>query len=127
TTAASRAAGQAGTDVGTYTSVAPGSPGHLAGSAATTASFAGNGYVKLASTTPVSQTFFSVALWFKTTATNGVLYSHSAAALSAGTTTANYQPDLYVGADGKLVAGVGVVGTVQSASPVNDGAWHFAV
>ena len=66
-----------------------------------------------------------IALRFKTDTTGGVLFSHSAAALSAGTTTSDYQPNIYVGADGKLVSGVG--GFVESSGVVDDGAWHQVV
>ena len=34
----------------------------------------------------------SVSLWFKTTATNGVLYSYQSAPLSAGSTTSDLRP-----------------------------------
>jgi large repetitive protein len=68
----------------------------------------------------------SAAMWFKTSTPDGVLFSHSVAAVSAGSTTANYQPWLYVGSDGKLVASVGP-GSIESSSAVDNGQWHYLV
>ena len=68
----------------------------------------------------------SVAMWFKTSTPDGVLFSHSNAAVSAGSTTANYQPWIYVGSDGKLAASVGP-SPVESSSAVDNGAWHYLV
>ena len=44
----------------------------------------------------------SVSLWFKTSTPNGVLYSYQERPLSAGSTSSNYVPALYIGSDGKL-------------------------
>ena len=44
----------------------------------------------------------SVSLWFKTTATDGVLLSSSADPVTGSTTTAAFTPNLYVGDDGHL-------------------------
>jgi YD repeat-containing protein len=73
----------------------------------------------------------TVGLWFKTTATNGVLFSFQANPLSAGTVSGNYSPALYVGSDGKLLGEFwdsgGASGYVETPSAVNDGKWHSVV
>jgi RHS repeat-associated protein len=70
----------------------------------------------------------SVSLWFKTTTANRVLLSYSADSLSAGTTSANYTPALYVGASGKLLGRFWHgVSTLTSTKAVTDNLWHHVV
>lgn len=72
----------------------------------------------------------SIELWFQTTGSNEVLYSADAVAAGASSTTAGYQPSLYVGSDGKLIGRFSnsyPAEVITSASPVNDGRWHFVV
>jgi RHS repeat-associated protein len=69
----------------------------------------------------------SISMWFNTTHPNGVLFSYQQAALSAGSTTANYVPALYVGADGKLKGEFSAAAQITSAAAVTDGKWHQVV
>jgi Concanavalin A-like lectin/glucanases superfamily len=82
-------------------------------------------------TIPGSDTTPSISVWFKTTATDGVLVSVQSQALSAGSTTSGgYNPVIYIGTDGKLRAEWwnGNAGApIASTAAVNDGLWHHAV
>ncbi|MFB9831444.1 LamG-like jellyroll fold domain-containing protein [Actinoallomurus acaciae] len=73
----------------------------------------------------------SVSMWFKTTATNGVLFSAQKDPLSAGTTTTAYTPMLYVGSSGKLHGefwySTGSDNPITSSSSVADGNWHHVI
>lgn len=70
----------------------------------------------------------SVSLWFKTTATDGILLSSSAEPISSATTTKAFAPNLYIGDDGNLVGAFGAAGGAMSSGvPVNDGKWHNVV
>jgi len=127
--AASSVLANEGTDQGTYTGVALGQPGPLAGSAATAAGFTGLSYVSLPMTALDSASYQSVALWFKTTATGGVLLGSARDAVgNSSTTSGPYTPNLYVGTDGAL-RGEFAQGSQNpiSAGPVADGHWHMAV
>jgi hypothetical protein len=135
TVAASSVLSNEGADNATYSSsgVTLGSssdPGPLAGGSTDAASLSGSSsYVQLPGNLIASSSYQSIALWFKTTS-SGVLFSYSDAALSAGTTNANYTPSLYVGTDGKLRGEFwysGGCNPVTSAAAVNDGKWHFVV
>jgi RHS repeat-associated protein len=70
----------------------------------------------------------SVSLWFKTTATDGVLLSSSVAPVTGSTTTSAFTPNLYVGEDGHL-NGEFFYGDapIATTTPVNDGQWHNVV
>jgi RHS repeat-associated protein len=69
----------------------------------------------------------SVSLWFKTSATGGVLLSAQASPISAGTVTSSYVPSLYVGSDGKLVGEFWhASGQMLTSRSVADGKWHLA-
>ena len=86
-------------------------------------------YIQLPPTPMTAAGDQSVSLWFKTSTPNGVLYAYSAAPLTAHSTTANYVPALYIGADGKLNGqfwGSGPTNIVTPA-PVDDGKWHDVV
>jgi hypothetical protein len=76
---------------------------------------------------PSTATSASISLWFKTTATDGVLVSYDGSPPTAGTVTATYDPVLYVGTDGKLQAEWWPAGQISSAAPVDDGVWHHVV
>jgi RHS repeat-associated protein len=70
----------------------------------------------------------TVSLWFKTGGTTQVLFSTNGSPIT-GTAT-GYTPELYVGADGKLVGQwwTGDAYTpVESPTAVNDNVWHQAV
>ena len=70
----------------------------------------------------------SVSLWFKTTATDGVLLSSSAAPVTGSTTTSAFTPNLYVGQDGHLNGEFYYGSTpIASSNQVNDGKWHNVV
>ena len=70
----------------------------------------------------------SVSLWFKTTATDGVLLSSSADPVTGSTTTSAFTPNLYIGEDGNL-NGEFFYGDapIVTTTPVNDGQWHNVV
>jgi Concanavalin A-like lectin/glucanases superfamily len=79
-------------------------------------------------TIPTSDTSASISIWFKTTATNGVLVSVQSKALASGSTiTAGYNPILYVGTDGLLQAEWWPASQLTSKAAVDDGLWHHAV
>jgi RHS repeat-associated protein len=118
------------TDYGTYSGVTLGQDaGPLAGSgAATAATFNGTSSVVTLPQNLVSgASYQSVSLWFKTTTDNGVLFSYQNSPLSAGTTTLNYTPSLYIGSDGKLNGQFWDDGVqlMSSAAAVTDGKWHL--
>jgi RHS repeat-associated protein len=72
----------------------------------------------------------TIELWFQTTASNEVLYSADAVAAGSASTSAGYQPSLYVGSDGKLIGRFSnsfPAEVITSAAAVNDGRWHFVV
>ena len=70
----------------------------------------------------------TISIWFKTTATNGVLVSVQSQALSSGSTIASgYNPVLYVGTDGLLQANWWPSGQLASKAAVDDGLWHHVV
>jgi hypothetical protein len=70
----------------------------------------------------------SISIWFKTTATNGVLVSVQSKAVSSGSTvTSGYNPILYVGTDGLLQAEWWPASQLASKAAVDDGLWHHAV
>jgi RHS repeat-associated protein len=111
-----------------YSNVTLGAAGRF--SDATAASFNGtSSYAQLPADTYSGATGSqqSVSMWFKTTSTNGVLFSYSRDPISSTTTTTVYMPALYVGADGKIEAEFYGIGQVASASAVNDGKWHNVV
>ncbi|WP_169454359.1 LamG-like jellyroll fold domain-containing protein [Catelliglobosispora koreensis] len=98
---------RAGTDVGTYSEVALGQPGKLAGTAATAAGFNGtSSHVSLPAKLESQSGYQAISMWFKTsTATDQVLFGQSWDPITATATSGLYQPLLYVGSDGKLVGG----------------------
>jgi RHS repeat-associated protein len=69
----------------------------------------------------------SVGMWFKTSSTNGILFSYSSAPVTSTTATTAYMPALYVGNDGKLQAEFYGSGQIASTAAVNDGKWHNVV
>src|SRR6185437_13900989 len=95
-----------GADNAPYSGVTLGQDaGPLAGSSATAATFNGSSsYVTLQQGLVSGAANQTVSLWFKTSSPDGVLFSYENAPLSAGSTTANWVPAIYVGSDGKLNA-----------------------
>ena len=70
----------------------------------------------------------SVSLWFKTTATDGILLSSSVDSMANATTQNTFSTNLYVGDDGDLVGEFDDGnGAMSSGVPVNDGKWHNVV
>ncbi|MGH3165450.1 MAG: LamG-like jellyroll fold domain-containing protein, partial [Trebonia sp.] len=70
----------------------------------------------------------SVSLWFKTTATDGVLLSSSADPVTDSTTPNAFTPNLYVGQDGDLNGEFFYNDApIETSTPVNDGKWHNVV
>ena len=125
--AASSVLANEGTDNATYSNVTLGQSGSLPGSTATAAGFNGtSSAVNVLSQLQLTATYQAIGMRFKTTATNGVLFSYQQDPLSKGTTSANYSPALYVGADGKLQGEFWTGGglPVATTAAVNDGAWH---
>ncbi|MFI9384800.1 LamG-like jellyroll fold domain-containing protein [Kutzneria sp. NPDC052558] len=119
-----------GNDNGTYKNVTLGQPGPLTGSSATGAGFNGtSSYVQLPTGLSSGWAGSAISMWFKTTATNGILYSYSGSDLTHPSIIGDYVPALYVGSDGKLNAEFAYPGGVpmQSRTPVNDGQWHHVV
>jgi YD repeat-containing protein len=129
--AASSVLANEGADNATYSNVTLGQPGSLPGSAATSAGFNGtNSSVELLNQLALGATYQSLAMRFKTSATNGVLFSYQADPITNGTTTGNYTPALYVGADGQLLGKFwdgNALTPMKSGKAVNDGAWHEVV
>ncbi len=102
--------------------------GAIVGDADAASGFSGSATVPAVSaiSQPGPQTF-SVEAWFRTTSTSGgkiVGFGDSATGNSN-----NYDRQLYLTNDGKLVFGVysGGVQTVSGSRSYNDGAWHQAV
>ncbi|MFC0437396.1 LamG-like jellyroll fold domain-containing protein [Kutzneria buriramensis] len=130
TTAVSAIHANEGNDNGTYNNVTLGQPGALVGSSATSAGFNGtSSYVQLPTSLSSGWNGSAISMWFKTTSTNGVLYSYNGSDLSQHTVVGNYVPALYVGSDGKLNGEfyTGNVSPMQSKTPVNDNQWHHVV
>ncbi|MET7395183.1 LamG-like jellyroll fold domain-containing protein [Dactylosporangium sp. NPDC005572] len=72
----------------------------------------------------------SISLWFKTTATNGVLFSYQKDVVAPGATTTNtINPALYIDNTGKLRGSfwMGSTSTIVTTAAVNNGQWHHAV
>jgi hypothetical protein len=119
-----------GADNARYSGVTLGQAGPLAGSPATAAGFNGSSsYVQLPTDLVSGTSYQSVSLWFKTTAGNGVLLSYQGDPITNGTTPGNYAPEMYVGADGKLLAKFqqNSGSQVTSSAAVTDGSWHDVV
>lgn len=71
----------------------------------------------------------SVGIWFKTSSPNGVLVGTSSGPIT-DSGSAGYDPELYVGSDGKLAAEASTGDSptpMFSKLPVDDGKWHYAV
>jgi RHS repeat-associated protein len=131
TWAASGVLANGGTDVGFYENTTAGSVVPRAGtSTSTSTSFNGeSSRVRLPSGLVRDGAHQSISLWFRTTDTDQVLFSYQHDPITAGTTTGNYTPVLYVGSSGKLRAKFwdGDIANMVTAGTVNDGAWHHAV
>ncbi|MFT4081941.1 MAG: PKD domain-containing protein [Nocardioides sp.] len=117
-------AGRDGTYVGTVTQ---GVTGALANSTDSAISLSGTTGFVTSPKLSAAPTTFSLAIWFKTTSTQGgrlLGYSSSATGSSS-----SYDRHLYLRNDGTLVFGAytGVENTVTSTAAYNDGAWHQAV
>jgi hypothetical protein len=130
TTAASSVLANEGTDNATYSGVTLGKPGPLAGSTATAASFNGtSSYLKLPTNLVSGASYQSLAVWFKTTTINGVIFGSSADPITDSSTPRNYTPNLYVDSHGNLRGEFwnGKATPITSSSAVTDGNWHLAV
>jgi large repetitive protein len=111
---------------GTYANVTLGVTGPFADESA--ASFNGtSSYVKLPDGIIAGALPQSLSLWFNTTHTNGTLFEYQKDLITSTTTTANYVPALYVGADGKLKGELWSTTQITSAQAVNDGKWHEVI
>ncbi|MFC1413037.1 LamG-like jellyroll fold domain-containing protein [Streptacidiphilus sp. N1-12] len=109
------------------------SPSLLPGSPTKVAGFSG---VSSEITLPdqvAKNSYVSVAMWFKTSTPDGVLFSYQADdTVTAGTTSHPYTPALYVGHDGKLQGLFsGTASTapmpMSSSAAVTDNKWHYVV
>ncbi|WP_282205905.1 LamG-like jellyroll fold domain-containing protein [Kitasatospora fiedleri] len=118
-------------DRATYTNVTLGQPGPLTASTATAAGFNGsNSYVEIPRSLAGSSSQYTVSMWFRTTAVNGVLFSYSVLPIDKGTSLAQYTPSLYVDSNGRLAGEFWYTGgpaPMVSPSAVNDGNWHQVV
>lgn len=120
----------AGTDDATYSGVTLGGASSLPGSTATTAGFNGtSSNVKLLNRLALGASYQSLGMRFRADGANGVLFSYQMAALSAGSTTYDYTPAIYVGSDGRLMAQFwnGAATPMASPASVVDGKWHDVV
>ncbi|GAA0692758.1 hypothetical protein GCM10010193_54170 [Kitasatospora atroaurantiaca] len=131
TTAASAVNTNEGADKATYSNVTLGQSGPLAASTATAAGFNGtSSYIEIPKSLASSSSQYTVSMWFKTTAVNGVLFSYSALPIDSGTSLAQYTPSIYVDGNGKLAAefwNTSGVAPIVSTNTVNDGNWHQVV
>ncbi|HEV2372371.1 MAG TPA: LamG-like jellyroll fold domain-containing protein [Streptosporangiaceae bacterium] len=134
TVAADSVAANEGLYNGTYSNVTLGQPGPLPGSTSTAASFNGTSSTMALPASLASNAsylaggYLTVAMWFKTTSDNGVLFSSNSAPITQGTVSGGYIPSLYVGNDGKLQGELwGSTTPISSATSVADGNWHYAV
>ncbi|GAA0734441.1 hypothetical protein GCM10010199_53540 [Dactylosporangium roseum] len=117
-----------GIDNGIYSNVTLGGSPSLAWSSSTSASFNGtNSSVKLPVKLAAESSYQSISMWFKTTATTGVLFSYQKDLVTQGATTpAYYNPALYIDNTGKLRGSLwnGATNTIVTGTAVNDGQWH---
>jgi RHS repeat-associated protein len=143
TTAHSAVLANEGKDNGTYSNVTLGQPGPLTpSSAGTAAGFNGtSSYVSLPNLDEGTAPDQTIALWFKTSAPDGVLFSYSDDPIAACAAPANpsgecatlFNPALYIGSDGKLNAALwydarfNPIHTIVSPAKVDDGTWHYVV
>lgn len=114
---------------GTYTSVSayrqsgalPANPGYAIGLAANSGRMVGGG------TGLYDPTTFTVEMWLKTTTTTGGKLIGFESARDGS--SAFYDRELFMLSDGRVVYMGGISGTaiVNSASPLNNGAWHHVV
>ncbi|MFE7958248.1 LamG-like jellyroll fold domain-containing protein [Streptomyces sp. NPDC057413] len=118
---------------GTYHNVTLGSAGPLASSKA--ASFNGtSSYLSIPGTPGATRTYASVSLWFKTSQAGGVLFYYGDKPLTDSDPVANTKyntPAIYIGTNGKLhgcfATTAGCSAPIQSATTVNNNAWHQVV
>ncbi|WP_432075725.1 DNRLRE domain-containing protein [Streptomyces wuyuanensis] len=111
--------------LGVYRNVQLGTPGALAGSPDTAATFNGTtSSVQLPDQLVSDTPYLTVELWFRTTQ-NGVLFSYQDHTLEEAT-TGKFTPAMYVGTDGRLRGEFwnGAAAPITTAQTVNDGAWH---
>jgi RHS repeat-associated protein len=113
---------------GTYNDVMLGEPGIFGVNGDTAAGFNGSdSYMSLPSGAfKDSSGNASVALWFTTRSTGGVLFSYQQGVIGVASSGAS-TPALYIGGDGKLYGEFwdGKVAPMVSAGAVDDGNWHL--
>ena len=122
------AVNQINSGTATYNAVNQGQPGPFTDS--NSDSFNGtSSYLSLPSGLVTGAGNQSVSLWFNTKTAGGVIFASSASALSSGTTTSSYVPEIYVDTGGKLEAEFwnGSATPVTSSGKVDDGNWHNVV
>ncbi|MFF5234696.1 LamG-like jellyroll fold domain-containing protein [Dactylosporangium sp. NPDC000521] len=120
-----------GIDNALYSNVTLEQPAALPNSTSKSAGFNGtNSSVKVPEKLANESSYQSISMWFKTTATTGVLFSYQKDLVTPGaTTTASYNPALYIDNTGKLRGSLWMGNTsnvITSANAVNDGQWHHA-
>ena len=116
---------------GTYSSVTLGATGAFGTGDDAAASFNGtSSSLQLPTSTMSVSGAMSAELWFNATTGDGVLFSSQLDPITASTTT-QYNPDIYLGTDGKLRAEFwgsgGGSAPMTTAGSVTDGKWHQAV
>jgi large repetitive protein len=119
----------AGVDNGLYNNVTLGGSA-LYNTTSTSSTFNGtNAFVQLPGKLVADGAYQSVSMWFKTTTVGGVLFSYSLSPITAGTTSVNYVPALYIDSSGYLRGEFFAPNTVpiKSLAPVTDGGWHHVV
>ncbi|TDC70012.1 LamG-like jellyroll fold domain-containing protein, partial [Streptomyces hainanensis] len=130
-TAASSAPSRTGFNDAEYLNTSGGTPGALAGTSDTAASFDGTDtVVRLPHDTLRTTTFLSIELWFRTTGP-GVLMGFQSQRLEDGKPE-SWTPPLTVDANGRLSGYLftgdrGNITPIKSSGTVTDGAWHHAV
>ncbi|AYG78396.1 tRNA(Glu)-specific nuclease WapA [Streptomyces hundungensis] len=131
TTAQDAVLANQGTNNTTYSNVTLGTPGPMAGSTGTAASFNGtSSYATLPFDMGNNTDSGALSLWFKTSAGPGVLYSYASQPVTAGNSPGAYTPTVYVGTDGKLKAefwNSAGIAPISTSGAVTDGKWHHVV
>ena len=104
-----------------------GTPGTIAGTADTAASFSGVDGLAASGSTFTNPQVYSLELWFNSKSTTGgklIGFGNTATG-----TSSNYDRHIYLQDDGKIVFGTYTNGTntITSTSSYNDSAWHYVV
>ncbi|MFC8448136.1 LamG-like jellyroll fold domain-containing protein [Kitasatospora sp. NPDC057223] len=115
---------------GTYSNVALGATGPMAGSAGAATFDGATSWAELPAAYAPTSGPGALGVWFRTTSP-GVLISYQSFPIGAAPTSADdWNPALYVGTDNKLHGQFwtgSAAATLASTKNVTDGAWHLAI